>query len=154
MSTLDEVKKRREQTFAAYQIDVPYGDDLAAESLRGTELHFKYLQMYKIARAWERETRNERRALRRQLFDWYRGYLNHKHADLTKLGRGPCEFSPNQKDIEFYVDSDPALIDLSNRHSECEEWKDDLEAILDAIKGRQFHLRNAIEFLKLKAQIT
>jgi hypothetical protein len=154
MPTIDDVRKRREQMFTAYQADVPYGADLNEESLRISELHFKYLQMLTIARRWEREVRTERRALRRSLFEWYRGQLNFKHVELSKLKRGPCEFVPNQKDIEFYVDSDAGLIEVSNLASEIEEWRSDIETILDAIKGRQFHLRNAIEYLKLKAQVS
>lgn len=149
-----KLKSMRRSLVEMYQTDVAFSDNLHDEALRVDQLHAKYLKLYDEARAIEREVRHEKKRIRRLLFDWYRGFLNTKVEALHELDRGPCEFAPPAKDLEFYVDSDPKGIEISSIHAEACDYADDLDRILKKIESRGHAIHNALEYLKHRAAIT
>lgn len=150
-----DITKTRAAMLAAYEIDVKYDvDDLHSETLRTDELHAKYLAYYVAAREQRRLVGEKVKGIRRALFDYYRGFLNTKPLELKKLDRGPCEYAPNPKDVEFYVDSDPLGIKASNEITEIEEWVTDCEMILQQVASRGHKIRTAIRFLEVRAGMT
>lgn len=154
LPSLEKVKKRREQTVDAYAATVAYDNNLADEALRGSELHFRFMGIYNLARKAERRTRREVKTLRRTLMDYYRGFLNSKQQALANLGRGPCEMALSKDEINFYVESDPIMLDLLDLHHECEEWVSDCEMILEQINKRGYAIKTALTYLQYRTQMT
>lgn len=154
LPSLDKIKEHRKKTIDSYAAVVGYDSDLGEESLRCSEMHFRFMQVFNVARLAERRAKREQKVLRRTLKDYYRGFLNTKQAALTALGRGPCELALSKDEIDFYVDSDALLLTLTDLVQECEEWVSDCKMILEQIDKRGYALKNALNYLRYKAQMT
>jgi hypothetical protein len=68
--------------------------------------------------------------------------------ELKDLDREPYLKTVLKADIHSYVDTDTDMIELNLRTSYQQEVVDVAEEIMKAINGRQWNIRNAIEWRK------
>jgi hypothetical protein len=69
--------------------------------------------------------------------------------DLAEINREPYLKTVLKSDINYYVDADSDMIDLNLRISLQQETVDVLEEILKAVNGRNWIIRNGIEWRRL-----
>jgi len=69
--------------------------------------------------------------------------------DLAEINREPYLKTVLKSDINYYVDADSDMIDLNLRISLQQETVDVLEEILKAVNGRNWIIRNSIEWRRL-----
>ena len=126
-------------------------EDLAAASLRCGRLHSKYLELHGSARLARSKAQGDLASLQAVKWKWYGGQLT--RAQIDELGWPYDPFDglakPPRIDVEkYWIPADKDLSKLSSRVSYLKVVEDTLAEILDSIKWRHQHIRNAVEWRK------
>jgi len=121
--------------------------DLDTESLKIPNLHAKWLNILTKERQKLRRLTIKKQQLSKTLAEYYRGELNNPE-DLAIIKREPYLKTVLKAEINTYVDTDSDMIELNLRVSYQQEIVDVVEEIMKAINGRQWNIRNAIEWRK------
>lgn len=120
--------------------------DLDTESLKIPNLHAKWLNILTKERQKLRRLTVKKQQLAKTLGEYYRGEMSEQ--ELKDLGREPYLKTVLKADIHSYVDTDSDMIKLNLRTSYQQEVVDVVEEIMKAVNGRQWNIRNAIEWRK------
>lgn len=120
--------------------------DLDTESLKIPNLHAKWLNILTKERQKLRRLTVKKQQLAKTLGEYYRGEMSEQ--ELKDLDREPYLKTVLKADIHSYVDTDTDMIELNLRTSYQQEVVDVAEEIMKAINGRQWNIRNAIEWRK------
>ena len=120
--------------------------DLDTESLKIPNLHAKWLNILTKERQKLRRLTVKKQQLAKTLGEYYRGEMSEQ--ELKDLGREPYLKTVLKADIHSYVDTDSDMIKLNLRASYQQEVVDVVEEIMKAVNGRQWNIRNAIEWRK------
>jgi hypothetical protein len=121
--------------------------DLDTESLKIPNLHAKWLNILTKERQKLRRLTIKKQQLSKTLAEYYRGELNNPE-ELAEIKREPYLKTVLKSEIHTYVDTDSDMIELNLRMSYQQEVVDVVEEIMKAINGRQWNIRNAIEWRK------
>ncbi len=123
-------------------------DALDEAALKTPILHGKYLELLIDARTRLRAERLKLAKLKHLLGQYYRGELNNPD-DLREIGREPWAKKILRQDAQEYVEADPQFQEVSQRIIILEGKVDALSLIMDQINKRGFHIKNAIDFMRL-----
>ena len=121
--------------------------DLDTESLKIPNLHAKWLNILTKERQKLRRLTIKKQQLSKTLGEYYRGELNNPE-ELAEIKREPYLKTVLKSEIHTYVDTDSDMIELNLRVSYQQEVVDVVEEIMKAVNGRQWNIRNAIEWRK------
>ena len=126
---------------------------LDKESLKIPNLHSKWL----IVLSKERQKLKsiyitwyiKRQSLNKVLGEYYRGELNNPE-DLEELKREPYPKTVINSLLQQHIDADDEMIKTNLKMAYQQETVDVLDEIMKAINGRQWNIRNAIEWRKFE----
>lgn len=124
-------------------------DDLNidTESAKISSLHAKYIDWLSMERGALRGLKIQRSHLIRKLRDYYLGLSTQEQ--LKDMGRIPFAERVLKNEVMSFIDSDEMMIDLDTKISLQEEKVDVLFEIMKSINGRNYHLKNYIDWKKL-----
>lgn len=119
---------------------------LDSNSLDAGKLHSKYLNLYSRAKLALKAVEKQRDKLFLEKYRYFSGDMDKEALDARK-------WKPNQKliiksDVDKYISADEEMSALELKLEYHTELVSALREILSAIKGRSYHIRNAIEFMK------
>lgn len=121
--------------------------ELDNESLKIPNLHAKWLGILTKERQKLRRLDIKKKELAKKLGDYYQGHMTEE--ELKDFGREPyLGKAPIKTLLHTYVDGDTEMIELTLRVSYQQEMVDTVEEIMKAINGRQWNIRNAIDWKK------
>jgi len=120
---------------------------LGSESIRLSNLHAKYIDVYKTQKLRTQKLQNDCNKLSRLKFRYYSGHLN-ATEELKELGWEPMREKYLRADVNIMVDGDPDVMEIKNKLQYAELFVDCCEKIIKEIHQRSFNLRNAIEWEK------
>lgn len=140
--TIDEI-------FAEWDKDAEIPEyDLHVASLKTSKLHHKY---YKILSA-ERQRKVHLEAKLNELkiikTEYYSGTLDTK--TLNERGYKPFQARLTGPQLQKYLDADQEISQQNIKISMAKEKVDILESIIKMIMTRNFHISNAINFIKFR----
>lgn len=144
--TLDELKKMVAE-------DMVIDDtELDLESLKIPQLHNKYLNLYTDEKLKLGRIQSEVKALVRIKWEYYTGKLD--EDELKELGWEPFQYKILKSDIDKYLESDSDLIEKNHRMIFQEEKVKYLDAVVKSFNGRQWNIRNAIDWRKFVSGVS
>lgn len=115
------------------------------ESLKTPKLHSKYLRyLYDYKRA-EKATKRQIETAKRDMLLFYTG-----KAEAKDYKDSPLQTKVLKTDVPVFVAADKQMQELENMSDTLKFGIYVLEQILQEIKGRQWVIRNAIEWRKFK----
>ena len=133
----------------AWRKDAPIDSvELDTESLNIPVLHAKYLSILYKERLKLKSLLLKKKQLAKTLSEYFRGDLNNPE-DLTAIGRQPQLKTILKADINDYVDSDSEMIEMNLKISMQQEIVDVLEEIMKGINGRNWIIKNALDWRRL-----
>lgn len=123
-------------------------DDVALdeESLKIPNLHSKYVHLLTDERRQLQKMRETHKILHRDKVDYYSGRMSQE--DLNERGWQPLDVRILKSDVPKYVDGDRIVVNHLIQISEQNEKVQLLVSIMDNIKWRSQHIKNAIEWRK------
>ena len=91
----------------------------------------------------------KRQSLNKLLGEYYKGELNNPE-DLEELKREPYPKTVINSLLQQHIDADDEMIKTNLKMAYQQETVDVLDEIMKAINGRQWNIRNAIEWRKFE----
>ncbi len=123
-------------------------NNLEVESLNIPYLHHKYYKILIDEKQRLTAAKASYAAMHQQKFEFY---TSGPTEDTQRLGWTlPPRGKIIKNDVEPYLTNDPDLVPLALRVGLMEEKISLIVSILDTIKNRSFHVKNAIDFIKFK----
>lgn len=117
------------------------------ESSRTISLHGKYMEWLSDARGALRGLRIHRKQLWRKLYDYYRGAST--EDDLLELGKEQNPRHILKTEATGFIEADQLIIDLDSKIAVQEEKVEILTEIIKSINGRNYALKNIIDWRRL-----
>ena len=141
-----------EQIYSLWEVDSKINsNDLSMESLRISELHHKYFQIFTNERLILRKHEMDLKILKKEKFDFFTfGPTKETQEKNWKL---PPSGKILKSDVQFYIDSDRDVIDLTLKVGIQNEKIELLDSIIKSLNARSFNIKNAIEYMKFQAGI-
>jgi len=125
-------------------IDLKIDDtELDMESSRTPQLHNKYLKIYTQCSLQLKKTRDDRKSLYRNKWEYYTG-----KADSSVYVDKPFDLKVLKADVGMYIDADIEYQEITQKEEYIKTMVDYLERILKQITSRQWEIRNTIEWKK------
>ena len=125
-------------------IDLKIDDtELDMESRRTPQLHNKYLKIYNQCSLQLKKTRDDRKSLYRDKWEYYTG-----KADSSVYVDKPFDLKILKADVGMYIDADIEYQEITQKEEYIKTMVDYLERILKQITARQWEIRNTIEWKK------
>ena len=125
-------------------IDLKIDDtELDMESGRTPQLHNKYLKLYTQCSLQLKKTRDDRKSLYRDKWEYYTG-----KADSSVYVDKPFDLKILKADVGMYIDADIEYQEITQKEEYIKTMVDYLERILKQITARQWEIRNTIEWKK------
>ena len=123
-------------------------DDVALdeESLKIPNLHSKYVRLLTEERRQLQKMRESHKILNRDKVDYYSGRMSQE--DLDERGWEPLDVRILKSDVPKYVDGDAIVVKHLMQIADQNEKVQLLVSIIDNIKWRSQHIKNAIEWRK------
>jgi|TARA_S200002703_G_scaffold152827_1_gene153671 hypothetical protein len=123
-------------------------DDVALdeESLKIPILHSKYVRLLTEERRQLQKMRETHKILHRDKVDYYSGRMSQE--DLDERGWEPLDVRILKSDVPKYVDGDAIVVKHLMQIADQNEKVQLLVSIVDNIKWRSQHIKNAIEWRK------
>ena len=122
-------------------------DHLDKESISTAKLHSKYVRMLMQHKVKFAALNNEYNTLRQKKFRWYRGEMT--RDELTNNGWEQWQgLKPLKNEMEEFLTGDGDLNRITIKMEYIKCIIEALESILKEIRGRDWGIRNAIEFKK------
>ena len=125
-------------------------NDLVAETLRTPQLHAKYLNLVMQCRGKLIKIQQDYNELRATKTRYYRGEMD--KSELEELGWLQYQgLKPLKSDMDAVLSGDSDLNRVKLRIEYLETMQYQLESILQNIKGRDWGIKNHIEYTKFMA---
>lgn len=125
-------------------------NQLQEESLKASQLHQKYLQILMQVKTKLLKSEKDFNDLRLKKYRWFRGEMS--QDELKQLGWPQYQgLKPLKTDMEFVLEHDPDVGNLNIKIQYLKNMVYQLESILNSIKGRDWAIRNHIEYTKFVA---
>ena len=123
------------------------------EALKVPYLQSKYLDYLSAARKLIREKEFELETLQHKKKEYYGGYLTKQDMDDMGWDYNPLKgrTKPLKNEMGDFVKVDPDIQKLRKELSELHELKDYLIDIVESVKWRHQHIRNAIDWARFMA---
>ena len=122
-------------------------DHLDKESISTAKLHSKYVRMLMQHKVKYAALNTEYNTLRQKKFRWYRGEMT--RDELTSNGWDQWQgLKPLKNEMEEFLTGDGDLNRITIKMEYIKCIIEALESILKEIRGRDWGIRNAIEFKK------
>lgn len=125
---------------------------LDEESLKIPELHSKYFNFYIRYNRMKRKAKVEYQVLLNNKTRWYMGLMD--LSEMKEFGWEPYSSPLYEKitkvNIQNFLDRDKDLISLALTLGELDDITEFIKSILDMISKRGFHIKNAVDWTKLK----
>lgn len=121
--------------------------NLDLESVKISKLHSKYVGILSEERTLLRNLQLARRNLFRKLREYYLGTATQE--DLQDLGREPYLQRILKNEVLAYIESDELLVKHDNKIGIQQEKIDVLLEIMKSINGRNFNVKNMIDWKRL-----
>ncbi len=122
--------------------------ELGIESLKIPTLHSKWLRCLTKERQKLKSLQVKKQILNKTLHEYFSGDLNNPE-DLNFIKREPFLKKVLRTDLSSYIDTDSEMINLNLKIIYHQELVDVLDEILKAINGRNWIIRNAVDWYKL-----
>lgn len=136
----------------AWEVDSSIDDtDLASASLVSGRLHSKYLNVHSEAKLRKLDAVEEQRELTAKKWKWYNGQMEQKEMDSLGWCYNPFNgaVKPPRADLEkYWMAVDPDLVRLNSKVEYLQQTEEVLAQILEFLRWRHQHVRNAIEWRK------
>jgi len=123
-------------------------NDLTGESLRISELHWKYLQIYTSEKLVFNRKNADYKILFRLKFEYYLGTLSDE--ELKEKGWEPNPLRIIRQDLQTYIDADKDIVQANLMLLQQEEKVSALENIIKSINNRSYNINNALNDIKFK----
>jgi len=120
--------------------------NLIRESTRIPELHNKYYHIYVKEALKTKKLKSDLKELEKAKIEYYNGSMD--QDELKLRGWKPNPLKILRQDIERYVESDKEVIQLSLRIAYHESMAKYLEDIVKQINGRNYIIKNIIDWAK------
>lgn len=120
--------------------------DLAGESSRVPQLHSKWLNFYSDEKLLLRRVSADCKRLYKLKWQYYGGKLSKE--ELEEHGWEPIDHKIVRTDIQIFLDADDELTAVSDKLAYQKSKVDFLERVLNAIGGRQWNIKGAIDWRK------
>ena len=121
--------------------------ELTRESLRTPHLHSKYLDLLVNAKMKAAAYRHDLARMQQFKTRYYKGELT--KDELTQHNLQQWQYNkPLKSEMEGLLDADADCIKIKQKIDYVDLMVFQLDSIMNAIKGRGWDIRNAIEFLK------
>jgi hypothetical protein len=120
--------------------------ELGDESTKIPVVHNKYLKIYIGENAQLKRLMYQRAKLKRKLSEYYLGELD--QDELEELGREQFYKKILKNEVDTYIESDDAFIELNLKLALQQEKVNYIDAIIKSINNRGFQIKNAIDWLK------
>ena len=117
--------------------------DLGEEALRSPALHAKYLSFLAQAKSARQKIYMEHKVAKRDAWLYYTG-----KAEAAKYAERPFELKLLKGEVPPFVEADSDLQRSEARLAHADHLIYTLEQILGQVRGRDWQIRNAIEFQK------
>lgn len=125
-------------------------NNLTEETLKTANLHSKYLQMLMNCKNKYLKYHNDVAVMRELRSRYYSGQLSVE--ELYQYGWKQYQgLKPLKSDLASKLDADSELLKLKLKMQYMENMIEQLEYILQSIKGRDWAVKNHIEYLKFAA---
>ena len=122
--------------------------NLGDESLKISELHFKYYKIFIDEKIRLKKYEADMKVLRLDKYDFY---VNGHNDDTIKKGWiQPAIGRILRNDVQMYLDADPDIIRLNLKIGIQDEKISLLESIIRTVSNRNFVIKNSIEYEKFK----
>lgn len=122
--------------------------ELGIESLKIPELHSKWLRVLTKERQRLKSLQIRKQQLNKTLHEYFSGDLNNPD-DLAEINREPFLKKVLRADLASYIETDSDMIELNLKIVYQQELVDVLDEIVKSINGRNWIIRNAVEWYKL-----
>ena len=120
--------------------------DLAVESSTVPQLHSKWLNHYTDEKLLLRRVTANYKRLYKIKWQYYTGKLSKE--ELEERDWEPIDHKILKADIQIYLDADDELTALADKLEFQKAKVDFLEKVLNAINGRQWNIKGAIDWRK------
>lgn len=136
---IDEVKElwKKDSTIDKTELD--------SESLKISQLHSKYFNIYLQFSKTKRQFKTEYYQNLNLKKRYYLGLLDRTELEENNLEPFPLKVTQTQ--LQPYLDSDKSLIEISVKLGEVEDSIEFVKSILEMISKRGFQIKNAIDFI-------
>jgi hypothetical protein len=143
---IDEIKNQfvNDCKFDPTQLDV--------ESLRTHDLFSKYGKIYHDERLVLHKLKSKLALERKLRWEYYTGKID--PAIEKARGWKPFGYKVLRNEVDMYLEADEILLEIQDRIALQEEKVRMIEGIIKTIHGRQWDIRNAIEWKKWSSGIT
>ena len=128
------------------------GTELADESIRIPQLHNKYLNIFHDENLVLRKYETDYKILRRQKWEYYSGKMS--EDDLKSFGWQPFYHRILRQDLDVYLESDSDLLKIQSKVELQKQKVEYIDSLLKGINGRQWIIRNAIDWKKFISGVT
>jgi hypothetical protein len=126
------------------------GDRADAESVNVPKLHSKYIRYLMESKLRITKLESQYNQLKKTKFRYYRGELSRE--ELKELGWDQWQGAkPMKNEMDQFLDGDAELNSMNVKLEYIQSMVYLLESILDQIKGRNWQIRNIIEYKKFLA---
>jgi hypothetical protein len=122
--------------------------ELGEESLKISQLHSKYYNLYSAERLLLRKMEKEQRELSRAKFEYYNGTIS--EDDLKEWAWEPFQLRILKSDVNVYLQGDKDLNRMSLRIDIQTEKVEFLESIIKNLPARGYQINAAISWEKFK----
>lgn len=136
-----------EDIVAAWEVDSKIDPtEIGAEALNISRLHSKYINMLSEERLRLRKLESDMKVLKRDKYEMYTMGATKEHKDLG--WELPARGVIIKQDINYYMDSDREIVNLSLKIGMQQEKVEMLDSIIRSIMSRGYQLKTALDHLK------
>ena len=123
------------------------------EALNVPKLHSKYTNYLNVAKRLLRKKTLELEKLEHVKKEWYGGYLTKDEMDMRGFDYNPLKgrAKPMKSEMGNFVKVDNDVLKLRDEVEEMRDVRDFLIDVVEAIKWRHQHIRNAIDWQRFMA---
>jgi len=119
-------------------------DDLATESLRISQLHAKYYEVYNAILLLREKTKEQFNKVHLERYNYYTG-----KADPDVYEQDPFPYKVREKEsIQRYLSADEKLSKIDLKVKYYDTMLKYLEEIIKSISNRGYVIKNAIDWMK------
>ena len=136
---IDQLKQELEKDLKLEQ-ETLHVDAMNVPALHGKWLRFSLDEQGKLV-----TLRSRLKRMKLQKWNYYLG-----RGTTEEYRKKPFQLKVLKSEVQQYIDADEEIRQLEDQIATKEALVDFLEGAVRAVSGKQWHIKNAIEFLKFK----